>query len=117
MTPSAQVDSDFAFNADFAAGMAPPTEGATAPEAAAAADPLGPLADLPGPGDQPGTWVGHGFNAIWRPEDFPAPGQDRFLELNLTDETLVFTRINGPIPNRGLAMPDIDCSASPTCNR
>jgi hypothetical protein len=108
MTPSAQVDSDFAFNADFAAVAAPPTEGAAAPEAAAAADPLGPLADLPGPGDQPGTWVGHGFNAIWRPEDFPAPGQDRFLELNLTDETLVFTRINGPIPNRGLAMPDID---------
>jgi hypothetical protein len=54
-----------------------------------------------------GTWKGHGFNAIWRPHH-PADQQDRFLELNKTDETLVFTRINGPIPNRGLAMADID---------
>lgn len=74
---------------------------------AAAADPLGPLAGLPGPGDQPGVWAGHGFNAIWRPHR-ASTGQDRFLELNLTDDKLVFTRINGKIPNRGLAMPDID---------
>ena len=70
-------------------------------------DPLGPLADLPGPGDTPGTWVGHGFNAIWRPHRLTS-GQDRFLELNLTDDKLVFTRINGDIPNRGLDMPDIN---------
>jgi hypothetical protein len=63
------------------------------------AGPLGPLAQLPG------TWKGHGFNTIWRPHH---GGQDRFLELNLTTETLVFTKINGPIPNRGLLMPDID---------
>ena len=31
----------------------------------------------------------------------PRGGQDRFLELNLTNETLVFTKINGAIPNRG----------------
>ena len=68
---------------------------------AAGPDPLGALAGLLG------TWKGHGFNAIWRPHQ-PASQQDRFLELNKTDETLVFTRINGPIPNRGLAMPDID---------
>jgi hypothetical protein len=72
-------------------------------EAAAApihpAGPLGPLAQLPG------TWKGHGFNSIWRPHH---GGQDRFLELNLTSEELVFTKINGPIPNRGLLMPDID---------
>ena len=61
--------------------------------------PLGPLADLPG------TWKGNGFNTIWRPHH---GGQDRFLELNLTTETLVFTKINGPIPNRGLLMPDIN---------
>jgi hypothetical protein len=65
------------------------------------ADPLGPLAQLPG------TWKGHGFNAIWRPHHPHIP-QDRFLELNLTNETLVFTKINGPIPNRGLVMPDIN---------
>jgi hypothetical protein len=55
--------------------------------------PLGPLQDLPG------TWTGRGFNVIWRPNS--TPGQDRFLELNLTDETLQFEEIKGEIPNRG----------------
>ena len=98
MTAGTQTDPDFAF-----AGLATPE--APIPEAvealAAGADPLGALAALAG------TWKGHGFNAIWRPHH-PANQQDRFLELNKTDETLVFTRINGPIPNRGLAMADID---------
>ena len=96
MTIAPQADPDFSF-----AGLATP-EAAPGHIAAAAAqpDPLGALAILAG------TWKGHGFNAIWRPHH-PA-AQDRFLELNLTDETLVFTKINGPIPNRGLAMPDID---------
>ncbi len=98
MTAGIQTDPDFAF-----AGLATPE--VEAPEAiqalAAAPDPLGALAGLLG------TWKGHGFNAIWRPHH-PADQQDRFLELNMTDETLVFTRINGPIPNRGLAMADID---------
>jgi hypothetical protein len=102
-TPIAQVDPSFAFK-----GASPNEVTAEAQALAQAADPLGPLADLPGPGDQPGTWVGHGFNAIWRPEDLAVKGTDRFLELNLTDEQLVFTRINGPIPNRGFAMPDIN---------
>src|SRR5215468_9704952 len=93
MTAGTQTDSDFAF-----AGLATPE--AEAP-VAGGPDPLGALAGLLG------TWKGHGFNAIWRPHH-PASQQDRFLELNKTDETLVFTRINGPIPNRGLAMADID---------
>jgi hypothetical protein len=45
-----------------------------------------------------GTWKGHGFNQIWRPNQ-PV---DRFLELNETNETLEFTEIPGDIPNRGL---------------
>jgi hypothetical protein len=92
-----QLDSDFAF------------VGAEAPAAAVAqaGDPLGPLAQLPGPGNTPGTWIGHGFNAIWRPSEL-SKGHDRFLELNLTDDKIVFTRINGDIPNRGLDMPDIN---------
>jgi hypothetical protein len=53
-----------------------------------------------------GTWVGEGFNAIWRPSLVSA-GQDRFLELNLTRETLTFAEIGGPIPNRGLLQSDI----------
>jgi hypothetical protein len=65
------------------------------------ADPLGPLAALPG------TWAGTGFNTIWRPH-VPSGAQDRFLELNLTSETLVFEEIPGAIPNRGLDQKDIE---------
>jgi hypothetical protein len=36
------------------------------------------------------------------------PDQDRFLELNLTRETLCFEEIPGAIPNRGLLQPDIN---------
>ncbi len=70
---------------------------------------LGPLAQLIGPKGT-GEWRGHGFNTIWRPHELAlnVPPQDRFLELNLTEETLVFTEINGAIPNRGLEMHDID---------
>src|ERR1700733_4422299 len=66
---------------------------------------LGPLADLPG------KWTGKGFNQIWRPHFAVVPpdppGQDRFLELNLTTETLEFEQIPGPIPNRGFLQGDI----------
>ena len=60
---------------------------------------LGPLTDLPG------LWKGKGFNMIWRPNH--TPGQDRFLELNLTDEQIEFVEIPGEIPNRGLLQQDI----------
>jgi hypothetical protein len=111
MTPIAQVDTDFAFiGADPSTIAQPPVVAAAADvqaQVAQAADPLGPLAILPGPGTTPGTWVGHGFNTIWRPHR-ASTGQDRFLELNLTDEKIVFSRIPGDIPNRGLAMGDIN---------
>jgi hypothetical protein len=72
---------------------------------AAKPSPLGPLAPLAG------TWKGNGFNTIWRPHQVGLPGeppkQDRFLELNLTAETLTFTPIPGEITNRGLLQPDI----------
>jgi hypothetical protein len=63
---------------------------------------LGPLAVLNG------TWKGQGFNQIWRPFQGGPPGQDRFLELNQTLETLQFEEIPGDIPNRGLLQPDIN---------
>ncbi len=66
---------------------------------AAAPNPLGPLAELPG------VWKGRGFNQIWRP--FHGT-QDRFLELNETIETLEFETIPGDIPNRGLLEADIN---------
>lgn len=68
--------------------------------AAVAAAPLGPLQDLPG------TWTGKGLNVIWRPNS--APGEDHFLELNLTEEILEMEEVKGPIPNRGLLQPDIN---------
>jgi hypothetical protein len=63
------------------------------------ANPLGRLAGLEG------KWSGKGFNVIWRPNS--VPGQDRFLELNVTRETLEFERVPGEIPNRGLLQKDI----------
>jgi len=53
-----------------------------------------------------GKWEGRGFNQIWRPL-FGVPGQDHFLELNETIETLEFDIIPGDIPNRGLLQVDI----------
>jgi hypothetical protein len=94
MSAVTQTDPDFVFR---------DPDGVLAAAAAVApahpAGALGPLAQLPG------TWEGHGFNTIWRPHH---SGQDRFLELNLTKETLVFKQINGAIPNRGLLNPDIE---------
>jgi hypothetical protein len=61
---------------------------------------LGPLAPLAG------SWRGGGFNVIWRPdnpESQPLGSMTkRFLELNLTSETLDFHVIPGVVPNRGL---------------
>jgi hypothetical protein len=102
MTETARTDPEFTFTGH------PEIAAAAAGDAAAQqADPLGPLARLVGDGEE-ATWVGDGFNAIWRPHTLAGSGQDRFLELNLTTEKLVFTRIKGAIPNRGLLMPDIN---------
>jgi hypothetical protein len=69
------------------------------PERAALATELGPLNDLPG------RWTGSGFNLIARPDH--QQGNDIFLELNLTSETLEFSTIGSPVPNRGSAQNDI----------
>lgn len=76
-------------------------------------DRLGPLRDLVGTatqGNAQRTWVGKGFNMIWRPNNKKLSGpEDFFLELNLTQETLSFTDITGTtgIANRGLHQGDI----------
>jgi hypothetical protein len=87
--------------ADFSFQPLPPIETAAQERfaAAAVASPLGPLAPLVG------KWAGRGFNVIWRPDH--APGQDRFLELNVTSEQIEFSAIPGEIPNRGLLQGDI----------
>ncbi|QUQ70938.1 heme-binding protein [Kutzneria sp. CA-103260] len=71
---------------------------ASAPVADAGPD-LGPLLELPG------TWVGDGFNLISRPDQHD--NKPFFLELNATRETLSFTPIGAPIPNRGSGQDDI----------
>jgi hypothetical protein len=75
-------------------------------------NPINPTPDQPDPprtdlgllAQLPGTWAGKGFNAIWRPSHVT---QDRFLELNVTNETIEFTAIPGDIPNRGLLQDDL----------
>ena len=61
---------------------------------------------------RPTRAAGRDLEGPWLQRDLATPqaldGQDRFLELNLTTETLAFTKINGPIPNRGLLMHDIN---------
>ena len=104
MSVVARTDDNFAFRPlPDPIPEAPDTAAALAAQASAPliSGPLGSLSQLPG------TWIGQGFNSIWRPHDVTTSGQDRFLELNLTSETIVFTEINGDIPNRGLFMPDI----------
>ena len=76
------------------------------PDFRAAAPALTLLQELGPLGDLPGTWSGHGFNLIARP-DFEG-NNDIFLELNPTDENLRFSAIGGSIPNRGSAMDDIE---------
>jgi len=96
-------------NKDFEFVPLPPIpeegdEAATGFTTAAVAEPaplpLGRLAELTG------KWSGTGFNVIWRPNS--VPNQDRFLQLNLTTETLDFDVIPGAIPNRGLLQGDIN---------
>jgi hypothetical protein len=62
-----------------------------------------------------GDWVGNGFNQIFRPNSAktptalpnpvppPPPPHDNVLELNLTSETLSFSKTLGSVPNRGTA--------------
>jgi hypothetical protein len=53
-----------------------------------------------------GSWQGHGFNLIARPDkEGNAP---LFLELNQTDEHLKIDPIGSPIPNRGFVQDDIE---------
>ena len=62
-------------------------------------------AELGALGKLPGTWVGNGFNLIARPDK--QGHQPFFLELDATKETLEFTPISAPIPNRGSEQDDI----------
>src|SRR5208283_4596629 len=56
--------------------------------------------------DLAGTWRGKGFNLIARPDFHDKT--DLYLQLNQTIETLTFTPIGGPVPNRGFGQDDIE---------
>jgi len=71
-----------------------------APDSETVLKQLGLLKDLAG------TWEGHGFNLIARP-DFEGDA-NLYLELNQTDETLKFDPIGSAIPNRGFGQDDIE---------
>jgi hypothetical protein len=88
--------------------------------AASSSDPsLGPLAAFTG------TFTGNGFNMIFRPESTatptplsnpvppPPPPHDNILELNLTSETLSFSKSLGSVPNRGEVQGDIFLNGVP----
>jgi hypothetical protein len=82
--------------------------------ASSSVPPLGPLAAFTG------TFVGNGFNTIFRPQSTqtptplptPVPG-DNVLELNLTSETLSFSQSLGSVPNRGEVQGDIFLNGVP----
>jgi len=95
----------------FRWGEVPPTpERRLAALAAPAAPDLGGIAGFIG------TFHGNGLNTIFRPQDFavtptplPKPGtgpNDNILEINLTEETLSFSKALGSIPNRGMVQGD-----------
>jgi hypothetical protein len=91
----------------------------TAPRTISSSVPsLGPLAAFTG------TFTGNGFNTIFRPESaatptklpvpvLPPPPQDNILELNLTSETLSFSKSLGSVPNRGEVQGDIFLNGVP----
>jgi hypothetical protein len=76
---------------------------------------LGPLAAFTG------TFRGHGFNTIFRPQNAKTPttlpelvpASDNILELNLTEETLSFSPGLGSVPNRGEVQGDIALNGVP----
>jgi hypothetical protein len=102
LTPALFMPGDFEF------GEVPSTEGSTqVPPPSPQAPSLGPLTAFTG------TWHGHGFNQIFRPDigsptKLPKPvASDNLLELNLVSQTLSFSRPIGTVPNRGEDQPDI----------
>jgi hypothetical protein len=76
---------------------------------------LGPLADFTG------TFTGNGFNTIFRPDSpatptplpIPVSGSDNVLELNLTADTISFSKSIGSVPNRGMVQGDIFLNGVP----
>jgi hypothetical protein len=99
----------------FVINEVPSQPGVAPPPAADIAPPLGPLTAFSG------TFIGRGFNSIFRPQNSatptqlptPQPDSDNILELNLTIETLSFQDPLGAVPNRGEVEGDIFLNCVP----
>jgi hypothetical protein len=98
LEPALELPSDFRFDAVQAKPTAPPSPSPN----------LGPLTHFKG------IFVGDGFNQIFRPDNpetptvlpVPVGASDNILELNLTRETLSFSKSLGSVPNRGSVQGD-----------
>ena len=111
MADSVPAGQDLDLTSEFRWSEVPPTRER---RLAALAAPAGP--DLGGIAGFTGTFRGNGLNTIFRPQDFavtptplpsPATGpDDNILEINLTEETLAFSKALGSIPNRGMVQGD-----------
>jgi hypothetical protein len=85
------------------------------PKVADNAPALGPLEAFKG------TFLGRGFNTIFRPQNsstptelpVPQPDSDNILELNLTIESLSFSDSLGAVPNRGEVQGDVFLNGVP----
>lgn len=129
-TPTISLPTDFEFGAVPSVPVVeerPVKEGVAAPA----------LAPVPAPAPTPpppplgaiaafvGDWVGNGFNTIFRPDSLATPTPmpfpitttdpaDNVLELNITAESLSFSRSLGTVPNRGSnAQADISLNGIP----
>lgn len=93
-------------NPGFSYSPTPPVPTPTPQPTPVPAPPPGPNGSLGLLEGLIGTWSGTGLNIIWRPTQ-PSSGNDHFLDINVTAETLEFELIPGEIPNRGLLQPDL----------
>ena len=109
LTSAVQIPTDFTINeVPSQPGVAPPAPADIAPA-------LGPLKAFTG------TFIGRGFNTIFRPQNSatptdlptPQPASDNILELNLTIESLSFQDPLGAVPNRGEVEGDIFLNGVP----
>jgi hypothetical protein len=109
LTSAVQIPTDFTINeVPVQPGVAPPAPADIAPA-------LGPLKAFTG------TFIGRGFNTIFRPQNSatptqlptPQPDSDNILELNLTVESLSFQDPLGAVPNRGEVEGDIFLNGVP----
>ena len=100
---------------DFTINEVPFNPEVAAPKVADNAPALGPLKAFKG------TFLGRGFNTIFRPQNsstptdlpVPQPNSDNILELNLTIESLSFSNSLGAVPNRGEVQGDIFLNGVP----